>query len=704
MHGLYFRLVLNLKLSAERCISYEVSGKGGIMKFAMSLILLVSAFSVESEASEHFVIIQNSEIIGHLTVVKDQQGTINIDYFVDTNGRGPKIKEVLILNSEGYPIDWKIEGFSSFGAPVLETYSWKNGQGQWVSQADHGTSHLPSTPLYIANNSSPWSFGLYARALLKSDDRTLSALPPQSLLKLREIKKTTAGNGEIPITLYAIIGTEDINLTPAIVALDDNNKLFAHSNGRTLLIRKGYETEQKKLNALLRSLEIERLQNLQRTLAHHYRYPLRINNVRIFDSLAGTLGKLKTVVITDGKIATIQPYQISDGTKKQVVIDGEGGTLIPGFFDMHSHTTFQSGLLYLAAGVTSTRDLGNQNTMLDEIRREIDSGKLAGPRIKPAGLIEGRSQYSTNNGYVVDSLEKALEAVRWYADQGYFEIKTYNSMNPDWIIPIVKEADRLGLGVSGHVPAFASANDLIEAGYRSIAHINQLMLGWLLAPGEDTRTPLRVTALKRAAYLDLSSEDVVKTLDMMVARNVALDPTAMIHERLLVSRPGVIQPGDIAYLSHMPVPYQRYRKLPLVPLLEEGDSRDYHLAFSKIMDLIRMLHEKGVKLLLGTDDGSGLSLHRELELYVKAGIPESTVLSMATLGAATYMNESDKLGIIEVGKLADFSMIPGNPIDNISNIRQIRMVSKGGVIYFPQEIYQALDIIPFANKPRVVSQ
>jgi len=681
-----------------------VPSKGEIMKFAMSLILLVLAFSAESEAREDFIIIQNSEIIGHVTVVKDQQGTINIDYFVDTNGRGPKIKEALVLNSEGYPIDWKIEGFSSFGAPVLETYSWKNGQGNWFSQADDGTSHLPSTPLYIANNSSPWSFGLYARALLKSDDRTLSALPPQSLLKLREIKKTTAGNGEIQITLYAIIGTEDTNLIPAIVALDDNHKLFAHSDGHTILIRKGYETEQKKLNALFRLLEIERLQNLQRTLSHHYRYPLRINNVRIFDSLTGTLGKLKTVVISDGKIAAIQPHLISDGTERQVVIDGEGGTLIPGFFDMHSHTTFQSGLLYLAAGVTSTRDLGNQNTLLNEIKQEIDSGKLAGPRIKRAGLIEGRSQYSTNNGFIVDSLDKALEAVRWYANQGYFEIKTYNSMNPDWIIPIVEEANRLGLGVSGHVPAFASANDLIEAGYKSIAHINQLMLGWLLAPGEDTRTPLRITALKRAANLDLSREDVVKTLDMMVARNVALDPTAMIHERLLVTRPGVIQPGDIAYLSHMPVPYQRYRKLPFVPLVEEEDSRDYHLAFGKIMDLIKMLHQKGIKLLLGTDDGSGLSLHRELELYVEAGIPESTVLSMATLGAAIYMKENDKLGVIEVGKLADFSLISGNPIDNISNIRQIRMVSKGGVIYFPEEIYQALNIKPFASKPRVINQ
>ena len=674
------------------------------MRFTIYLILLVLVFSVQSQEKEDFVLIQNSEIIGHLKVVNDQQARINIDYFVDTNGRGPKIKEVLSLNSEGYPVNWRIEGFSSFGAPVLETFIWEDGKGNWVSQSDYGTSNSPSTPLYVANNSSPWSFGLYARALLESNDRTLNALPPQSLLKLKEIKKTTVGNEGIPITFYSIIGTEDTNLIPAIVALDGDQKLFAHSSGRIMLIRKGYEAEEEKLNTLFRSIEIERLQNLQRILAHQYMSPLRINNVRIFNSLTGTLSKLKTVVVSDGKITSIQPYPISDETQGEVVIDGEGGTLIPGFFDMHSHTTFQSGLLYLAAGVTSTRDLGNQNTVLNEIKEEIDTGKLAGPRIKPAGLIEGRSQYSTNNGFIVDSLDKALEAVRWYADQGYFEIKTYNSMNPDWIIPIVEEANRLGLGVSGHVPAFASANDLIEAGYQSIAHINQLMLTWLLAPGEDTRTPLRITALKRAANLDLSREDVLKTLDMMVARNVALDPTAMIHERLLVTRPGVIQPGDIAYLSHMPIPYQRYRKLPFVPLVEEGDSRDYHLAFGKIMDLIKLLHEKGVKLLLGTDDGSGLSLHRELELYVEAGIPESAVLSMATLGAAIYMEESDKLGIIEVGKLADFSMISGNPIDNISNIRQIRMVSKGGMIYFPEEIYQALNIKPFANKPRVIKQ
>ena len=75
------------------------------MRFTIYLILLVLVFSVQSQEKEDFVLIQNSEIIGHLKVVNDQQARINIDYFVDTNGRGPKIKEVLSLNSEGYPVN-----------------------------------------------------------------------------------------------------------------------------------------------------------------------------------------------------------------------------------------------------------------------------------------------------------------------------------------------------------------------------------------------------------------------------------------------------------------------------------------------------------------------------------------------------------------------------------------------------------------------
>ena len=72
-----------------------------------------------------------------------------------------------------------------------------------------------------------------------------------------------------------------------------------------------------------------------------------------------------------------------------------------------------------------------------------------------------------------------MKAVHWYADRGYREIKIYNSFNPDWMKPVAAEAHRLGLGVTGHVPAFSSPDRVIADGYDTIAHINQLMLGWL---------------------------------------------------------------------------------------------------------------------------------------------------------------------------------------------------------------------------------
>jgi hypothetical protein len=379
-----------------------------------------------------------------------------------------------------------------------------------------------------------------------------------------------------------------------------------------------------------------------------------------------------------------------------VIVDGEGGTLLPGLFDMHSHASMDSGLFYLASGVTSTRDMGNNNDVLPEIRRAVEAGELAGPRITADGLIEARSPYSARIGVVADTLDGALEAVRWYAANGYFEIKTYNSMNPDWVVPLVNEARKQGLGVTGHVPAFMSPDAVIEAGYDSIAHINQLMLGWLLEPEEDTRTPLRLTAMKRAAHLDLNIPRVQKTVALMKDEGTSLDTTAVILERLMLSRAGATPPGDVAYLSHMPIGYQRYRKRTFVPLDAATDDAEYQAGFDTLLGVIKLLYDNGIGLLPGTDDGTGFTVLRELELYVKAGIPEATTLAMATYGAAGYLRQQDQVGNIAPGKYADFFLVPGNPLEDISAVRQIRLVSRGGVIYFPAEIYAALGIEPFA--------
>jgi hypothetical protein len=369
---------------------------------------------------------------------------------------------------------------------------------------------------------------------------------------------------------------------------------------------------------------------------------------------------------------------------------------------MHSHLSGWSALLYLAAGVTTVRDLGNDNERLLELVGHIDAGRLAGPRTVRAGLIEGRSPHSARIGVIVESQEQALAQVRWYADHGYRHIKIYNSMNPDWVAAMAAEAHRLGLRVSGHVPAFMSPDRAIEDGYDEINHVNQLVLGWILGPEEDTRTPLRLTAIgERTHALDLDSGPVRHSLELMRRRGIALDPTAVILERLMLSRAGKVAAGDAPYLDHVPVGYQRYRKRSFVTFKSPEHDAAYVKSFAKLLDLVGLMHREGIRLLPGTDDGTGFTVHRELELYVQAGIPPAEALRLGTLNCDQYLGLDQQQGRITPGRLADFVLLEGDPVADISAVRRARMVVKDGAIYFPSEIYQAVGIRPFTTPPAI---
>lgn len=652
----------------------------------------VRAATNDAEGYEQFVVISNQEVVGDL-VATTTGPRVEIGYRVDNNGRGPKIEERLTLDDRGYPLEWRIRGESLFGAEVDESYRWADGEARWRSQADQGSVAAPEPPMYIGGDDSPWSLGMYARALLADADRRLDVLP-SGRMSLEALDTLELGDDDLAVRVFRLSG---LDLDPQLLALDASGALFASFGGRGGLIRKGFEADLPRLQELARKLELNRLRAMQSALAHEFERDIRYRNVRIFDPQAGTTGEPVSLRVSDGRIAAIDPDPGAGDPSAEVIVDGEGGTLVAGLYDMHAHNALESGYFYLAAGVTSTRDMGNDTGLLTELQTAIDSGELAGTRITPAGLIEARSPYSARIGIVAESLDEALEAVRWYADHGYFEIKIYNSMNPDWVAPMIAEANRLSLGASGHVPAFMSPDEAIVAGYDAIAHINQLMLGWLLEPGEDTRTPLRLTAMKRAAGLDLDSPEVQHTTGLMREHGAALGTTAVILERLMLSRAGEVNPGDAPYLSHMPIGYQRYRKRTFVPLDEPTDDQAYRDAFEVLLDVVGLLHEHDVDLLIGTDDGTGFTVHRELELYVKAGIPAPDALAIATLGAATYLGQEDELGSLEPGKRADFFLVPGDPATDIRQVRRIRLVSRGGTIYFPEAIYRALGIEPFAS-------
>lgn len=354
-----------------------------------------------------------------------------------------------------------------------------------------------------------------------------------------------------------------LSLNPTYVTLDAKGDLFALSSAGFILARKGYErAADKPLRDLAEKLASGRFAQLQSESAKRFSGPVRIRNVRIFDPKAKALSALSDVVVSGNRISGVVPAG-SVATPGETTVEGEGGTLVPGLFEMHGHMGQEDALMNVLAGVTSVRDMGNRNEVLDTLIDRIGKGEVAGPRITRSGFIEGKSPFSSATGKLVASEAEAIDAVRWYAARGYNQAKLYNSMDPKWAPNVVAEAKRLGLRVSGHVPAFSSADEMIAAGFDEITHVNQLMLGWVLNPGEDTRTLFRFTAQARFPGLDLKSDKVTKTLDAMVARKVAHEPTIAIHELGLTALDGVPNPGAVDYIDHMPPAEQRQLKQAL---------------------------------------------------------------------------------------------------------------------------------------------
>jgi hypothetical protein len=664
----------------------------------MTVALMAACSSTALAARvERLTIVSNGEKIGYVSA-ETSGAKVAVEYYVDNNGRGPKHHEDIELGQGGVPIAWTIKGTSLMGGAVDETFRWSQGVAHWKSQADEGDASSPKPPLYIVNDDSPWASYVYARVALARPGQEAAVLPG-GRLSVVQLREMTLGEGKaaVAVKVYRLTG---VQLQSGYLMLDKQDRLFARFGEEGVVaVREGHEAVAPTLLKLGAELEGERFRQLQKTLGHRIAEPVRICNVRIFDPESGKLSPLSTVVVMGDKITQILPGDGGPPPADEAMVEGEGGVVYPGLHDMHAHATVDAGLLYLAAGVTATRDMGNDNAFLLDLLPRVESGEIAWPRITPNGFIEGRSPYSARYGFIPDTLEDALKDVRWYADRGYFEIKIYNSMNPDWVKPIAAEAHRLGMGVVGHVPAFDSPDRVIEDGYDTIAHINQLMLGWILDPKEDTRTPLRLTAMARAADLDLSSERVQKTVRLIKSHHTALDSTASILEQLMLSRAGQVQAGQADFLGHMPIGFQRYRKRSYVPLKDPAEDQAYQQGFAKVLETLGMLHKEGIRLLPGTDDTTGFSVLRELELYVQAGLTPAEALRTGTLGAEEYLGRADRLGTIAQGKLADLVLAPGDPTKDISAIRRPRMVMKGGFIYFPSEIYPAYGITPFTTAP-----
>lgn len=606
-------------------------------------------------------------------------------YAYTDRGRGPNFTEEIRLNEQNFIIDQTIEGVNYRKTPVTENFLSEGSTATWTNLNGKKEGVFNGNQLYFRYDGSPAIYEILAQNLLTADDGQL-ALYPEGTVGLSQQFPLELSNGRVAQLLMI----KGLGMNPSYIWMMDG-QMIARIAGNLHVIRADMSAMRLELKALQSQIEDEHLIEMAEKLTHDVQKVV-IQNVNIFKK-DGTVLPNQDVFINDRRINNISPTGKITIPKKALLIDGQGKTLLPGLFDMHTHNTKGRGLLHLAGGVTSVRDLAN-NKQLKALSAQFNNNEILGPRIVTfCGIIDGSGPYA-NQRNVVDNLEEGLAEIADYKALGYQQIKLYSSIRPEWVLPLTEKAHQLNMRVSGHIPAYMTATQAINQGYNEIQHINMLFLNFL-SDTIDTRTPLRHTMpAMHGLNLDLQSVEYQDFVELLKAKDILVDPTVAIFENMYLSQKGKPSPTYSKIMSRLPLMNQRSFYTGGLP--KSGDTiAIYKASFEKMLAVIYDLYQQGVAIVPGTDGLPGFLYHRELELYVQAGIPPTEVLKLATIISAEITGVANEFGSVETGKQADLILVDGNPIDNISDIRRVEWTMKNGHIYYAKELYDAVGIQHF---------
>ena len=637
-----------------------------------------------------YTIISNGHAAGSGEDSFGPDGVLVSHFTYNDRGRGPNITARYRQAADGSLLNVEVSGNDYLKAPVDEHFAVRDGAARWHSSSESGSAR--SGGFYVSINGPPSELALLAAALIRAGGASLR-LYPAGEARVQRVAQATVHSGAqaLHVTEYLVTG---LAFDPQPVWLDDENRFFGKPDKWFAAMRSGFEAENDRLYAIQQHAEDARLAELAKALAHHPQGSIAIEHVRVFDAERALMQERQTVLITGDRIAGVGADGSVDVSGATEHIDGRGKTLLPGLFDMHAHVSAVDGLLNMASGVTSVRDMGNDLDELKHLQNSWDSGASVGPRVTKAGIVDGHGPYQVPAGLYADTLDEALAVVRRYAAAGYVQIKVYSSLNPAFVAPMAAEAHKLGLRLSGHVPNGMIASQFIAAGADELQHINFVMLNFLDNKLIDTRTPARFTAVaEQAAGLDLTSPSVADFIALLKQHHTTLDLTLGAFESMFEGRPGVAAPEFKPILERLPVQVQRLAYSGGLPAPGAKDAL-YKRSYAAMLAMAGRLYREGVPILAGTDNTAGFALHRELELEVQAGIPPARALQIATWNAASLLKQQDELGSIKPGKRADLLLVEGDPLRNISDIRRCRLVIKDGTVYHSDAMYAAIGVRP----------
>jgi imidazolonepropionase-like amidohydrolase len=427
------------------------------------------------------------------------------------------------------------------------------------------------------------------------------------------------------------------------------------------LYRAGVAQEMANLAALGRAVQPER------TGAY------AIAGARLIDATGRPPIEDSVVIVRDGRIAAAGPRASVSIPSSMPVVHAKGKSLLPGLWEMHTHFSgVEFGPALLAAGITAARDCGGEFDYLVAQRDAAEKGALS-PRLALAGLVDAGGLKAFGH-VTAETPDEGRAVVRRYHAAGFQQMKLYTYLQPDVIKAIAAEAHALGMTVTGHVPSAFNAFEGVEAGMDQINHLNYAS-NMMRAPGAG-----------RGGPIDVNSEAAKKAVQFFKDHHTVIDPTAGWGEMASHSKevdaatfePGVLQ-----------APWALETKFRNMGGNTTADQMRARLAQSEAA--IGALFKGGVAIVPGSDTGLvGFGLHRELEIYVEAGMTPLEAIQSATIVSARAMKLDAELGTVEAGKRADLMLVNGNPAADIHDIRKVTQVITGGRLYDSGKLWRSV--------------
>lgn len=435
-----------------------------------------------------------------------------------------------------------------------------------------------------------------------------------------------------------------------------------------------------------------------------------LKNARLIDGIADQPQTGMSILVVGDRLSKIERGEIPAPPDAQV-LDLGGKTVLPGLIDTHVHSTLmdrESLPLFLAAGVTSARDVGAKLEKVQALKADLNSGAQLGPRLFICGpLLDGvESSFPPKTVLAemldsIPSVDHVPQKIGHLLSSGVDGVKLYFTLPPDTAKAVIKFVDKR-VPITGHL-GYTHSMEVIKAGIDGLEHVwispyNEFCaLDMQFGPGKKVSSmmnrhfaPLTFKGWEEA---DLQSTKAKSWFDAMVEKQVHMGTTL---DLLWISKCGqdvAMQDPDRRYIPPMALGRQKalaahIGERPDWDMFPGFDPAIGSKALEKHQEVTRILHESGGLVVGGTDCGGipypppGYALWREIELMAEA-IGTMAAFKAVTSVAARYLRKQDDIGSIASGRYADFMIVDGDPLRSVRELRKITTVYRGGKAYDP---------------------